>query len=82
MNTLCLSANQPNTAKIAAEILKTGGLVALPTETVYGLGANGLSPQAVDKIFIAKGRPNDNPPVSSHSSLTVPFTQGGLWCCG
>ena len=61
MNTLCLSANQPNTAKIAAEILKTGGLVALPTETVYGLGANGLSPQAVDKIFIAKGRPNDNP---------------------
>ena len=61
METLYLSANAPNTAAIAAQIIKSGGLVALPTETVYGLGANGLSPEAVDKIFVAKGRPNDNP---------------------
>ena len=47
--------------KCAAEILKQGGLVAFPTETVYGLGANGLNSDAVSKIFEAKGRPNDNP---------------------
>jgi L-threonylcarbamoyladenylate synthase len=61
MNTLYLSAAEENTPKIAAEILRTGGLVAIPTETVYGLGANGLDPDAVAKIFIAKGRPQDNP---------------------
>ncbi len=61
MQTLYLSANEPGTAQNAAEIIKNGGLVALPTETVYGLGANGLDPAAVDKIFAAKGRPNDNP---------------------
>lgn len=47
--------------KEAAAILKKGGTVAFPTETVYGLGANALNPEAVNKIFIAKGRPNDNP---------------------
>ena len=45
----------------ASETLKNGGLVAFPTETVYGLGANALSPQAVENIFRAKGRPQDNP---------------------
>ncbi len=45
----------------AADILKTGGLVAFPTETVYGLGANALNPEAVLSIFTAKGRPADNP---------------------
>jgi len=45
----------------AAEILKRGGLVGIPTETVYGLGANGLNEQAVADIFKAKGRPQDNP---------------------
>lgn len=45
----------------AAKILREGGLVALPTETVYGLGANGLDPDAVRRIFEAKGRPQDNP---------------------
>lgn len=47
--------------KIAAEILKNDGTVAFPTETVYGLGANALSKEAVEKIFKAKGRPSDNP---------------------
>lgn len=45
----------------AAEILKNGGLVAFPTETVYGLGANALDPKAVARIYEAKGRPSDNP---------------------
>lgn len=45
----------------AASILKQGGLVGIPTETVYGLGANGLDPAAVSHIFEAKGRPQDNP---------------------
>ena len=61
MNTLLLPAQAPDTAKIAAELLKNDGLVAIPTETVYGLAANGLSETAVAKIFIAKGRPQDNP---------------------
>ena len=42
-------------------ILREGGLVAFPTETVYGLGANGLDKEAVQKIYLAKGRPSDNP---------------------
>ena len=42
-------------------IIRNGGLVAIPTETVYGLGANGLDENAVAKIFEAKGRPQDNP---------------------
>ena len=45
----------------AAAILREGGLVGIPTETVYGLGANGLNPEAVAHIFEAKGRPQDNP---------------------
>ena len=47
--------------RTAAAILQAGGLVGIPTETVYGLGANGLSSAAVGKIFAAKGRPQDNP---------------------
>lgn len=47
--------------KQAAEIIKSGGLVAFPTETVYGLGANALDPEAVAKVYEAKGRPSDNP---------------------
>ena len=61
MKTLYLSARQENTARIAAEIIKKGGLVAIPTETVYGLGANGLDEAAVARIFEVKGRPQDNP---------------------
>lgn len=47
--------------EIAARFLKNDEIVAIPTETVYGLAGNGLSPAAVNKIFKAKGRPNDNP---------------------
>ena len=61
MNTLYLSSEEAKTVVIAADIIKAGGLVAIPTETVYGLGANGLDEAAVAKIFEAKGRPQDNP---------------------
>ena len=46
---------------LGAELIRNGELVAFPTETVYGLGANGLDGDAVNRIFEAKGRPNDNP---------------------
>ncbi len=45
----------------AADVIRRGGLLGIPTETVYGLGANGLDPDAVAAIFAAKGRPQDNP---------------------
>lgn len=47
--------------KEAGDIIKRGGLVAFPTETVYGLGGNALDPEASRKIYAAKGRPSDNP---------------------
>lgn len=52
---------QSDELKDAAQFIKNGELVAFPTETVYGLGANALDGQAVKKIFAAKGRPQDNP---------------------
>ena len=52
---------QADQLQIAADILRDGGIVAFPTETVYGLGADALNPRAVEKIFVAKGRPSDNP---------------------
>ncbi len=54
--------NQPEYGAAAAgKLLRSGGLVVFPTETVYGLGANGLSGEAVRRIYEAKGRPGDNP---------------------
>lgn len=65
MNTKLLTIEDPLAQKEAVEeaarIIRDGGLVAIPTETVYGLGANALDPQAVAHIFEAKGRPQDNP---------------------
>lgn len=60
---LKIDENNIDTDKIkyAASILKEGGLVAFPTETVYGLGANALNKKALLKIFKVKGRPSDNP---------------------
>ena len=60
MNTQLLVPTD-DTYSLASEILKNGGLVAFPTETVYGLGANALDRNAVLSIFAAKGRPADNP---------------------
>src|SRR3954452_9728857 len=53
--------NTPEAIEEAAGILQAGGLVAFPTETVYGLGADAGSDAAVDGIFSAKGRPADHP---------------------
>lgn len=61
MKTELLQADAPETLSRAARIIQQGGLLGIPTETVYGLGANGLDPDAVLKIFQAKGRPQDNP---------------------
>ncbi len=57
--------------EIAADILKEGGLVAFPTETVYGLGANGLDGAACSLIYKAKGRPSDNPLILHISSVEM-----------
>lgn len=53
----------------AVKILRAGGLVAFPTETVYGLGANALNKEAAAKIYAAKGRPSDNPLIAHISSM-------------
>lgn len=58
-----------NDIDIAADIIKKGGLVAIPTETVYGLAANALNGMAVSNIFKAKGRPMDNPLIVHISSV-------------
>ena len=58
-----IDAEQIDTDKMeeAARIIADGGLVAFPTETVYGLGADALHSEASKKIYAAKGRPSDNP---------------------
>ena len=60
MNTKLLTTSKQD-IELAGEILRGGGLVAFPTETVYGLGANALDKAAVKSIYAAKGRPSDNP---------------------
>jgi len=57
--------------KEAAEFIKNGAIVAFPTETVYGLGADALNAKAVEKIFKAKGRPQDNPLIIHVSSKNI-----------
>ncbi len=54
-------SNLSTTLLDAADIIKSGGLVVFPTETVYGLGADATNPTATSKIYLAKGRPSDNP---------------------
>jgi len=60
MDTLMLSSSEKDLIK-ASELLKNGQVVGIPTETVYGLGADATNPKAVREIFRAKGRPMDNP---------------------
>lgn len=64
-----LSNEDLNSLLLASDFLKNDNLVAFPTETVYGLGANGLSSEACKKIFTAKGRPSDNPLILHISNL-------------
>lgn len=68
MKTEILKATEESIEKAVA-IIKNGGVVGLPTETVYGLGANAFDSSAVEKIFEAKGRPKDNPMIVHVSSI-------------
>lgn len=62
MNTIVFHPeSDPNAVRDAAAILRRGGLLGIPTETVYGLGVDALNEDAVSRIFLAKGRPQDNP---------------------
>lgn len=61
--------NKTEDIQSVAKILSNGGLAAIPTETVYGLAANALDADAVNRIFVAKGRPNDNPLIVHVSSI-------------
>ena len=60
METLRLTTNESDIRQ-AGGIIRSGGLVAFPTETVYGLGADALNAEAVSSVYKAKGRPSDNP---------------------
>ncbi|MBR3968342.1 MAG: threonylcarbamoyl-AMP synthase [Clostridia bacterium] len=73
MKTLKLDAvdNYDFAVKTASEILKNGGIVAVPTETVYGLAASAYSDDAIKAVFTAKGRPQDNPLIVHISSLDM-----------
>ena len=70
----------------AAELLKKGGVVAIPTETVYGLAASAYSEKAVEKIFAAKGRPQDNPLIvhiadlDNINDITADFSESAKKC--
>ena len=83
MNTQLLSCKKQQDIETAAQLLRDGGLVAIPTETVYGLAANALDGGAVAGIFTAKGRPQDNPLIVHISdleqidALTADFTAIG-----
>jgi L-threonylcarbamoyladenylate synthase len=63
--------HNPEGLQEAAAVLRSGGLVAFPTETVYGLGADALNSNAVPKVFQAKGRPSDNPLIVHVASLEI-----------
>ena len=71
MKTIFAKAEETGALAAAAKILQAGGLVAFPTETVYGLGGNALDAAACAKIYAAKGRPSDNPLISHVADLDM-----------
>ena len=79
MKTLRLSTNESDIRQ-AGEILRAGGLVAFPTETVYGLGADALNAEAVRSVYRAKGRPSDNPMIVhiSYVAALDELVRGGM----
>src|SRR4051812_7965259 len=83
MNTEVLTVDpaNPDPAVIgrAAAVIRGGGLVAFPTETVYGLGANALDPAAVGRIFAAKGRPATNPVIVHVADATQVMDVAASW---
>ncbi|MGQ3672911.1 L-threonylcarbamoyladenylate synthase [Xanthobacter sp. TB0136] len=76
--TQLLHIQQQDAIKIAASILQSGGLLAFPTETVYGLGADATNPQAVADLYAAKGRPAFNPLIS-HFPHAEDAIQNGIF---
>lgn len=66
----------PDDLEQAAGVIRAGGLVAFPTETVYGLGADGTNPAAVAKIYAAKGRPHFNPLIAHVADVDAAFALG------
>ncbi|MDB5349264.1 MAG: Sua5/YciO/YrdC/YwlC family protein [Planctomycetota bacterium] len=79
--TLTLDGGEADAAAIdeAAQILRSGGLVAFATETVYGLGADATSPEAVAKIFVAKGRPSYNPLIVHAADIAMARSCVASW---
>ena len=78
---ITVDAHAPDPAAIAeaAAVLRAGGLVAFPTETVYGLGANALDPGAVARIFEAKGRPATNPVIVHVAAIVEVARVAAAW---
>jgi L-threonylcarbamoyladenylate synthase len=72
-------APDPSIIATAASVLRDGGLVAFPTETVYGLGANALDESAIQRIFAAKGRPHTNPLIVHVTSVSMARTVVSEW---
>jgi L-threonylcarbamoyladenylate synthase len=70
---------QPAGIEQAAAVLRAGGLVVFPTETVYGLGANALDPAAVARIFAAKGRPANNPLIVHVGDAAAAWRVASAW---
>lgn len=70
---------EPDAIRRGAEIIRAGGLVAFPTETVYGLGANALDASAVARIFEAKGRPSTNPVIVHVSDASEVLNVASNW---
>lgn len=81
MNVLRVDSRAPEAALLAraAEVLRRGGLVAFPTETVYGLGAHALDPAAVAEIYRAKGRPSYNPLIVHVSDADAARALSSAW---
>ncbi|HEX8906849.1 MAG TPA: L-threonylcarbamoyladenylate synthase, partial [Longimicrobiaceae bacterium] len=73
------AAPDPAALEPAAEVLRAGGLVAFPTETVYGLGAHALDPGAVARIYQAKGRPSYNPLIVHVASVDAARKLSRAW---
>ncbi|MCQ2569553.1 MAG: Sua5/YciO/YrdC/YwlC family protein, partial [Limosilactobacillus sp.] len=61
----------PQQIATAAKLIQAGQLVAFPTETVYGLGADATNPTAVKQVYAAKGRPSDNPLIVHVSDIAM-----------
>jgi L-threonylcarbamoyladenylate synthase len=74
-----LSLNRRAAIRRAAELIRAGRLVAFPTETVYGLGANALDAAAVERIFEAKGRPKTSPLIVHVASVDMASALAGEW---